>query len=275
MATSDFRSFLPVMAPQQAGHRPLEPALDRRRLFVGGIAWETTDAGFKTAFGKFGVILAARICKDKFSGRSRGIGFVRYREESSAAMAITEMHDKMLDGRRIRVQYAQQERGPALLSTPHNLGATPAPPPLPSPAPSPVISPFPPSLPSPSPSLIPSPLPSLLASSNSSPILARPLLPRGGSYPFVGSVPSRGPGVLGLVGLPGLEQPRQFPVGPGQLPQYIMMPSYTAQGSLLQVLVPCPGAYMPPSRGRLTDGGDSSFAASYPGPGPTLDHPRR
>ncbi len=81
-----------------------------RKLFVGGLSWSTTDTRLKQAFEQFGVIAEAVVITDKDTGRSRGFGFVTYRDASSAKTALTEMNGASLDGREIRVDSAQDKR---------------------------------------------------------------------------------------------------------------------------------------------------------------------
>ncbi|KAJ4462162.1 putative glycine-rich RNA-binding protein 4 [Paratrimastix pyriformis] len=99
---------------QQSG----EQILDFTRLFVGGLAWETTSESLRRAFAEFGEVISARIITDPFSGKSKGFGFIKFSAPECAARAL-RMHNQVLDGRNIRVCYAYQERGPlATLSPP-------------------------------------------------------------------------------------------------------------------------------------------------------------
>lgn len=82
-----------------------------RKLFVGGIAWATTDAGLKTAFEAFGAVEDAKIITDRETGRSRGFGFVTFADPKAAEMAIKEMDNTELDGRTINVNEAQERQG--------------------------------------------------------------------------------------------------------------------------------------------------------------------
>ncbi|XP_047336181.1 glycine-rich RNA-binding protein RZ1A-like [Impatiens glandulifera] len=81
------------------------------RCFIGGLAWATTDRSLKDAFEKFGHLVEARVAVDKFSGRSRGFGFVTFDEKKSMEEAIEEMHGVDLDGRSINVEKAQPNQG--------------------------------------------------------------------------------------------------------------------------------------------------------------------
>lgn len=78
------------------------------KLFVGGLSWNTDDAGLKQAFANFGDVKEAKVILDRDSGRSRGFGFVTMGDDSSAADAISAMDGTDLDGRTIRVNVAQE-----------------------------------------------------------------------------------------------------------------------------------------------------------------------
>mmetsp|Transcript_1368 Transcript_1368/g.2412 ORF Transcript_1368/g.2412 Transcript_1368/m.2412 type:complete len:182 (+) Transcript_1368:77-622(+) len=81
------------------------------KLFIGGLAWETTEASLREAFGKYGRIEEAKVINDHETGRSRGFGFVTFSEPSEADAALREMNDQELDGRPIRVDHASDRGG--------------------------------------------------------------------------------------------------------------------------------------------------------------------
>ncbi len=78
------------------------------KLFVGGLAWATTDDSLRNAFEAFGTVTDAKVITDRETGRSRGFGFVTFSSNDEAANAINEMNDSNLDGRTIRVNEAQE-----------------------------------------------------------------------------------------------------------------------------------------------------------------------
>ncbi|MEM1032069.1 MAG: RNA-binding protein, partial [Myxococcota bacterium] len=81
------------------------------KLFVGGLSWGTDDQGLRAAFERFGEVREAKVILDRETGRSRGFGFVTFTEPEPAQTAISEMDGAEVDGRRIRVNEAQ-ERAP-------------------------------------------------------------------------------------------------------------------------------------------------------------------
>jgi RNA recognition motif-containing protein len=81
------------------------------KVFVGGLSWDTSDEGLRTAFERFGDVVEAKVITDRDTGRSRGFGFVTFTDSSAAQAAIQEMDGTSLDGRSIRVNEAQDRRG--------------------------------------------------------------------------------------------------------------------------------------------------------------------
>ncbi|XP_051123497.1 glycine-rich RNA-binding protein RZ1A-like [Andrographis paniculata] len=86
-----------------------EPA--EYRCFIGNLSWSTSDRGLKQAFEKFGHLVDAKVVVDKFSGRSRGFGFVSFEEERAMEEAMEAMNGMDLDGRSITVDKAQPNQG--------------------------------------------------------------------------------------------------------------------------------------------------------------------
>jgi RNA recognition motif-containing protein len=79
-----------------------------RKLFVGGLSWNTNDEGLRQAFSRFGDIDEAKVILDRETGRSRGFGFVTFLEANSARDAIQAMNGTSLDGRNIKVNEAEE-----------------------------------------------------------------------------------------------------------------------------------------------------------------------
>ncbi|KAG0562092.1 hypothetical protein KC19_9G117600 [Ceratodon purpureus] len=78
------------------------------KLFVGGLAWGTTDANIKEAFSQYGEVTEVKIICDRDTGRSRGFGFVSFTSEQEAEAALQAMDGRDLAGRTIRVDYATE-----------------------------------------------------------------------------------------------------------------------------------------------------------------------
>ncbi|KAL6963863.1 Cinnamyl-alcohol dehydrogenase Flavonol reductase/cinnamoyl-CoA reductase, partial [Sarracenia purpurea var. burkii] len=77
------------------------------RCFVGGLAWTTDDQSLERAFSQFGEVVESKIINDRETGRSRGFGFVTFKDERSMRAAIEGMNGQDLDGRNITVNEAQ------------------------------------------------------------------------------------------------------------------------------------------------------------------------
>ena len=78
-----------------------------KKLFVGNIDWGTTDDQLQELFAAHGEVEEAIILKDKFSGRSRGFGFVTMVDDAEADKAIAELDGYDLNGRNIVVNEAK------------------------------------------------------------------------------------------------------------------------------------------------------------------------
>ena len=81
------------------------------KLFVGGLAWATTDETLAAHFAPYGDVVEAKVIKDRESGRSRGFGFVTYESAEMATAAKEQLADSELDGRQIRVDTASERGG--------------------------------------------------------------------------------------------------------------------------------------------------------------------
>lgn len=82
-----------------------------KKLFVGGLAWATTDDTLRDAFSSYGDVQEARVITDRDTGRSRGFGFVTYGVADDADQAVSALNGAELDGRTIRVDVATDRRG--------------------------------------------------------------------------------------------------------------------------------------------------------------------
>ncbi len=79
-----------------------------KRLFVGGLSWNTGDEGLRQAFEAFGQVADVKVITDRESGRSRGFGFVTFEDRAAADAAIAAMDGADLDGRTLRVNEATE-----------------------------------------------------------------------------------------------------------------------------------------------------------------------
>lgn len=77
------------------------------KLFVGGIAWAATDQDLQNHFAPYGEVTSANIIMDKFTGKSRGFGFVEMASEDQAQAAIEALDGQDFMGRNIAVNVAK------------------------------------------------------------------------------------------------------------------------------------------------------------------------
>lgn len=81
-----------------------------KRLYVGNLAWGTTDESLRTFFASAGTVTFAQVIINKFNGRSKGFGFVEMETEEQAQHAIETLNEQQLDGRKIFVNEARPPR---------------------------------------------------------------------------------------------------------------------------------------------------------------------
>lgn len=77
------------------------------KIYVGNLPFGVDKAKLDELFGTFGDIEESIVISDKFSGRSKGFGFVTFKDDESAKKAIAGMNDKEVEGRNIKVNEAK------------------------------------------------------------------------------------------------------------------------------------------------------------------------
>lgn len=78
-----------------------------KKLYVGGLSYDTTEAGLREAFSQAGTVESAAIIMDRMTNRSRGFGFIEMSSDEEAQKAIEMLNGKELDGRSIIVNEAR------------------------------------------------------------------------------------------------------------------------------------------------------------------------
>ena len=78
-----------------------------KKLFVGGLTYETTEATLKETFSQAGTVESAAVIIDKISGRSKGFGFVEMSSDQEAKKAIEMFNGKEIDGKNVTVNEAR------------------------------------------------------------------------------------------------------------------------------------------------------------------------
>ena len=83
------------------------------RIYVGGISYSTNTDGLRALFATMGTVTDATIVEDKYSGQSKGFGFVEMADAGEANAAITKFNGYSLDGRALTVNEAKprEDRG--------------------------------------------------------------------------------------------------------------------------------------------------------------------
>ena len=76
-------------------------------IYVGNLPFEVTDESLEAAFTEYGEVSSARVIIDRFSGRSRGFGFVEMSNDDEGKAAIGGLNGKDLQGRTLTVNEAR------------------------------------------------------------------------------------------------------------------------------------------------------------------------
>lgn len=84
--------------------------MEGRKLYVGGLPYSTTDMQLEEVFSAHGAVESAQVIIDKFTGRSRGFGFVEMGTSSDAEAAVNALNETQLEGRTITVNEARPQR---------------------------------------------------------------------------------------------------------------------------------------------------------------------
>ena len=77
------------------------------KLYVGNLPYSVGNKELAEMFASYGEVSEAMVIMDKFSGRSKGFGFVTLTSDEAAQKAITEMNGKQIEGREIKVNEAK------------------------------------------------------------------------------------------------------------------------------------------------------------------------
>ncbi len=78
-----------------------------KKLFVGGLPYATRDEELKEFFAQSGTVASAQVIMDKFSGRSKGFGFVEMSSDEEADKAVSTLNGASMGGRTIVVSEAR------------------------------------------------------------------------------------------------------------------------------------------------------------------------
>ncbi|TLU88303.1 MAG: RNA-binding protein [Chlorobium sp.] len=83
-------------------------------IYIGNLDYSVTEADLRNTFGEFGEVSKSNVISDKFTGRSKGFGFVEMPNNNEATEAINALNNSDLNGRTIKVNEAKpREERPA------------------------------------------------------------------------------------------------------------------------------------------------------------------
>jgi len=81
------------------------------KVYVGGLSYSTTSESLREAFAQCGSVESATVITDRYSGQSRGFGFVEMATNEDAQKAVSMLNGQRLDGRTIKVEVANPQGG--------------------------------------------------------------------------------------------------------------------------------------------------------------------
>ena len=82
--------------------------MNKSKIYVGNLSYDTTEDGLRDFFGQYGNISEIRLISDFQTGRSKGFGFITFSSDAEGESALSA-HDVELDGRKLRVNTAQDK----------------------------------------------------------------------------------------------------------------------------------------------------------------------
>ena len=80
------------------------------KIYVGQLPYNVNESELKELFSKFGELASVNLIMDRYSGRSKGFGFIDMPNNSEADTAIKALNKSMLKGREIKVNQVQKSR---------------------------------------------------------------------------------------------------------------------------------------------------------------------
>ena len=81
-----------------------------KKIYVGNLSYSTSEETLRNQFSQFGEVLSVSIIIDKVTNRSKGFGFVEMSDDAAADNAICTLNQKEIDGRKVRVNEAEERR---------------------------------------------------------------------------------------------------------------------------------------------------------------------
>jgi RNA recognition motif-containing protein len=78
-----------------------------KRIYVGGLPYSATDQDLEEMFSPSGTVVSATVVSDRYSGQSKGFGFVEMENDADASKAINALNGTMMNGRSLTVNEAK------------------------------------------------------------------------------------------------------------------------------------------------------------------------
>ena len=79
-------------------------------IYVGNLSYEITDENLQELFEEFGEVVSSKVISDRYTGRSKGFGFVEMTNDSDADSAIQKLNGTDVKGRNIKVNVAKPRK---------------------------------------------------------------------------------------------------------------------------------------------------------------------
>lgn len=80
-----------------------------KKIYVGNLNYATNEDTLSSLFSQYGEVVSTSVIKDRNTQQSKGFGFVEMADESAADAAIATLNGKEVDGRRVRVNVAEEK----------------------------------------------------------------------------------------------------------------------------------------------------------------------
>ncbi|MCK5199051.1 MAG: RNA-binding protein [Spirochaetales bacterium] len=80
-----------------------------KKIYVGNMNYATTDDDLKQMFGDYGEVVSSVIIEDRYTGQSKGFGFIEMADDNAATAAISALDQKEFGGRMLRVNEATEK----------------------------------------------------------------------------------------------------------------------------------------------------------------------
>jgi RNA recognition motif-containing protein len=80
-----------------------------KKIYVGNMSYSTSEATLRSLFATFGEVVSASVVTDRYTGESKGFGFVEMGQDAEAMAAISGLNGREVDGRQLRVNEAHDK----------------------------------------------------------------------------------------------------------------------------------------------------------------------